>query len=171
MAACSASSVQFAVALAGKKSFRKDFRGTRITVRSRFAEARRIKSKAARRNLVVRASDVDDELAAVSAAVEALRLENERLKNSLDPSSVVDQAGTSEQTPAINPSPPTTSANPAPAATPPLRHPPPLRGLLPHPRLHHLLRPLPQLSRKPHLLLLHQRPQQAAILLLLLGHL
>ena len=46
MAACSASSVQFAVALAGKKSFRKDFRGTRITVRSRFAEARRIKSKA-----------------------------------------------------------------------------------------------------------------------------
>jgi len=131
--------------------------------------------------------------------MQALRLENERLKNSLDPSSVVRPGPVTRGLKETHGSffltnyflssfrsirlgrvnkPPQSihrrqrlRRTPPLRRPPPLRHPPPLRGLLPHPRLHHLLRPLPQLSRKPHLLLLHQRPQQAAILLLLLGHL
>ena len=43
MAACNACSARFAVAVAGKKSFRNDFRGTRII--ARFAETRRVSPK------------------------------------------------------------------------------------------------------------------------------
>eukprot|EP00228_Micromonas_bravo_P002389 CAMPEP_0203018872 /NCGR_PEP_ID=MMETSP1401-20130829/24815_1 /ASSEMBLY_ACC=CAM_ASM_000894 /TAXON_ID=38833 /ORGANISM="Micromonas pusilla, Strain CCAC1681" /LENGTH=102 /DNA_ID=CAMNT_0049760619 /DNA_START=92 /DNA_END=397 /DNA_ORIENTATION=+ len=88
MAAVSAVSARAVVALAGAKSQKRSgfCTGARVSVRGKAStRARLAKStlKAGRSGLVVRAQGVDDELAAVTAAVEALRLENERLKNDL----------------------------------------------------------------------------------------